>query len=85
MKTRLSSSKRTRTGAIAAEYVATLYVLLLFLAFPLLNLSSSGLRSFFLWFACNQATMAGAKARTLSSDITIGGTTYKSAYNLIKD
>lgn len=85
MKTPELSRSRNNSGAMAAEYVATLYLLLFFLLFPLLNLATVSLRSFFLWFACNQATMAGAKARTLSTDITIGGTTYRSAYNLVKD
>ncbi|MBK9142683.1 MAG: hypothetical protein IPM23_09325 [Candidatus Melainabacteria bacterium] len=85
MKTLKFQCARSKSGAMTAEYVATLYLLLLFLLFPLLNLAAIGLRSFFLWFACNQATMAGAKARTLSTDITIGGTTYKSAFNLVRD
>ena len=42
---------------MAAEYVATLYLLLMFIVFPMLNYSVAGLRAFFLWFACNQSVM----------------------------
>lgn len=71
--------RRGKKGALAAEYVATLYLLLLFLFFPLLNLGTICLRSFFLWFACNQAVMAGCKAKAWSQPITIGGQTYRPA------
>jgi hypothetical protein len=53
------------------EYSTTLYVLLLLLAFPLLNLSVVGFRSFFLWFAANQAVMAASKAKTYLEPIEI--------------
>ncbi len=48
-------------GAVTEEAVAALYVLFLFLFFPLMDLAAMGLRSFFLWFACEQGAMAGAK------------------------
>jgi hypothetical protein len=76
---------RTKKGALTAEYLVTIFVLLMFLFFPLLNLASCLMRGFFLWFACEQAVMSGSKAKTLSSDITISGTKYKSAYNLARD
>ncbi len=52
---------RTNRAAIIAEHSVVLYMLFLFLFFPLLDLAVMGLRAFFLWFACNQAAMAGAK------------------------
>ena len=75
---------RKRKGAMAAEYVATMYVLFLFIFFPVLNLGTCGLRAFFLWFACNQATMLAAKAKTFNTLVYVpnpGGTPYPGAYD----
>ena len=47
-----------------ADYAATFYVLLLFLVLRLLDYSVIGMRSFFLWYAANQAVMAACKAKT---------------------
>jgi hypothetical protein len=69
---------------MAAEYVATMYVLFLFIFFPVLNLGTCGLRAFFLWFACNQATMLAAKAKTFNTLVYVpdpGGTPYPGAYD----
>ena len=69
---------------MAAEYVATMYVLFLFIFFPVLNLGTCGLRAFFLWFACNQATMLAAKAKTFNTLILVPagtGTPYPGAYD----
>jgi hypothetical protein len=76
--------QRKRKGAMAAEYVATMYVLWMFLFFPLLNIGTCGLRAFFLWFACNQATMLAAKAKTFNTLVYVpdpGGTPYPGAYD----
>ncbi len=69
---------------MAAEYVATMYVLFLFIFFPVLNLGTCGLRAFFLWFACNQATMLAAKAKTFNTLVYVpepSGTPYPGAYS----
>ena len=52
---------RTSRAAIMVEHSLVLYMLFFFLFFPMINLATMGLRTFFLWFACNQAAMAGAK------------------------
>jgi hypothetical protein len=74
---------RKRRGALAAEYVATMYVLFLFIFFPVLNFGTCGLRAFFLWFCCNQATMLAAKAKTFNTLIyvpAVTGTPYPGAF-----
>jgi hypothetical protein len=66
-----------------------MYVLFLFIFFPVLNLGTCGLRAFFLWFACNQATMLAAKSRTFNTLIYVPdtsplpqtGTPYPGAYD----
>lgn len=63
--------RRRKRGALAAEYVATLYVLFLFIFFPVLNLATCGMRSFFLWFATNQAVMLAVKSKTFNTQIEI--------------
>lgn len=70
-----ANRNRKSRGAMTAEYIATLYMFLLFIVFPLLNLGTICLRSFFLWFACNQAVMAGCKAVNWETPCT-RGTTY---------
>ncbi|MFA7340672.1 MAG: hypothetical protein WC028_28060 [Candidatus Obscuribacterales bacterium] len=78
------TKRRKSTGAMAAEYVATMYVLFLFIFFPVLNLGTCGMRAFFLWFACNQATMLAAKAKTFNTLIYVpepSGTPYPGAYD----
>jgi len=77
------TKRRKSKGAMAAEYVATMYVLFLFIFFPVLNLGTCGLRAFFLWFACNQATMLAAKAKTFNTLVYVpepSGTPYPGAY-----
>ena len=58
---------RSCCGAITEEAVVSLFVLFIFLFFPLLDLAAMGLRSFFLWFACEQSAMAGAKGTVWST------------------
>lgn len=75
--------RRKSKGALAAEYVATMYVLFLFIFFPVLNLGTCGLRSFFLWFCCNQAVMLAAKAKTFNTLVYVpapSGTPYPGAF-----
>lgn len=55
---------RTNRGALAAEYVSTLYVAFILVAVPLLDCSCIGVRTFALWFAANQAVISAAKAKT---------------------
>lgn len=55
-----------------AEAAMTLYVLFIFIAYPMLNYAIIGARCFFVWFACNQAVMAGSKAHTLVNSVQIG-------------
>jgi hypothetical protein len=59
-----SKMYRLKKGSLMVEYATTMYILLFILAFPLINLSVMGFRSFFLWFAANQAVVAASKART---------------------
>jgi hypothetical protein len=79
---------RRKKGALQAEWAMTMYVLFLFMFFPMMDYAVLGLRTFFLWFACNQATMIGSKAHTLVQPVTIGasstsaGTTYQGALKL---
>jgi hypothetical protein len=72
--------RRNRKGALAAEYVATLYLLLMFIVFPMINYATVGLRAFFLWFACNEAVITAVKCRTFFQSVTIGGVLYPGAY-----
>jgi hypothetical protein len=60
---------RKKRGALIADYAATFYVLLLFLVLPLLDYSVIGMRSFFLWYAANQAVMAACKAKTFLQSV----------------
>ena len=76
------SSTRKSRGALQAEWAMTMYILFLFFMFPMLDFAVLGLRSFFLWFACNQAVMIGCKAHTLVQSVTIGTVTYLGALNL---
>jgi hypothetical protein len=72
---------------MAAEYVATMYVLFLFIFFPVLNLGTCGLRAFFLWFACNQSVMLAAKAKTFNTLVYVpepSGTPYPGAYDMAR-
>jgi hypothetical protein len=59
-----------------------MYVLFLFFCFPMMDFAVLGLRSFFLWFACNQAVMVGCKAHTLIQPVTIGPVNYLGGVNL---
>jgi hypothetical protein len=77
--------RRNKKGALAAEYVATLYLLLMFIVFPMLNYATAGMRAFFLWFACNQAVMTGAKCRTFFTPVTIGTILYPGAYTVAQN
>jgi hypothetical protein len=67
---------------LQAEWVITMYVLFLFMMFPMLDFAVLGLRAFFLWFACDQAAMVGCKAHSLVTPVTIGTQTYLGAINL---
>jgi len=74
--------RRNRKGALAAEYVATLYLLLMFIVFPLINYATVVLRAFFLWFACNESVVTAVKCRTFFTPVTIGGILYPGAYTV---
>lgn len=60
----MKRKRRNERGAMVAEYASSLYVLLICLVLPLLDYSVIGMRSFFLWFAANQAAAAACKAKT---------------------
>jgi hypothetical protein len=64
----LKRKYKSYKGAIIEENVAALYLLFIFLFFPMLDLASMGLRAFFLWFACEQAAMAGSKGTIWSTN-----------------
>lgn len=69
---------------MAAEYVTTMYVLFIFMFFPLLNLGVCGINAFFLWFTCNCAATVGAKAQCFQEAVQIPqgtGPWYPGAYN----
>jgi len=59
--------RRALRGSIIGENAVVLYVLFFFLFFPLMDLGGIGVRMFFLWFACNQAAMAGSKGTKWSA------------------
>jgi len=65
---------RQSYGAIAEEAVVSLWFLFVFMFFPLLDYSAMALRAFFLWYACEQGAMAGAKGTEWST------TTYSNNY-----
>ena len=69
----------TTTGSLIVENATILYVLIFLLALPLLNLSFIGFRSFFLWFAANQAVMAASKARSYLQPVEDPPNVYPSA------
>ena len=74
---------RRRKGALAAEYMATMYLLFMFLFFPVLNLAVVTINAFFLWFACNAGAQMGAKSPCYNTLIYIpapSGTPYPGAY-----
>jgi hypothetical protein len=68
--------RRLRRGSLIGENACVLYLLFLFIFFPLLDLGAMGLRMFCLWFACNQAAMAGAKGTKWSVGNVSGSTNY---------
>src|SRR5262249_38889543 len=70
---------RSPRGALTAEYITTMWVIFLVIFFPFLNLTTICLRSFFLWFAANQAALIGSQAKTWDTSITIGTVTYNPA------
>lgn len=80
--------KRKPHGAVLAEFTTNLYVLLLFLVFPLLDLSIVSFRAFFLWYAANQAVSAACKARTYLESIDTKDdptkTNYRSACDIAR-
>jgi len=53
--------RRALRGSLIGENAVVLYVMFFFLFFPLVDLGGIGIRMFGLWFACNQAAMAGSK------------------------
>jgi hypothetical protein len=61
------STYRCCNGAITEEAVVSLWFLFVFMFFPLLDYSAMGLRAFFLWYACEQGAMAGAKGTEWST------------------
>lgn len=75
---------RGKRGTLSAEVVATLYVLLLGIFFPMLDMAVTGLRAFFLYFACCQAVTHAAVANTFqvpkapanTAAITVGTAAY---------
>jgi len=77
--------KRSTAGAIIAENAAVLYVLFVLIFFPLIDLAAMGLRAFCLWYACNQAAMAGAKGSQWSSGYSNGVSSGLTYYTSIKD
>ncbi|MEZ4537722.1 MAG: hypothetical protein R3D26_22405 [Cyanobacteriota/Melainabacteria group bacterium] len=63
IRNRFFRRSRRRKGAMAAEYVDTMYLLFMFLFFPILNLATVTINAFFLWFAANAgAFQMGAKS-----------------------
>ncbi len=68
--------RRSRRGSLIAENASVLYALFLFLFFPLLDLGAMGMRTFFLWFTCNQAAMAGSKGTKWSTGNKTGSTNF---------
>lgn len=75
---------RRRKGALAAEYMATMYLLFMFLFFPVLNLAVVTINAFFLWFACNAGCQMGAKSPCFNTLIYVpapAGTPYPGAYD----
>src|ERR1700722_14875093 len=75
--------KRKNRGALLAEFTANIYLIFVFLVFPLLDLSVLGFRAFFLWFAANQAVSAACKAKTYLQPIgDANKVTYPSACDL---
>lgn len=76
--------RRGKSGAMAAEYVATMWLLFLFMFFPILNLATVGVNAFFLWFCTNQAATVGAKSQCFMAAVQIpagSGTWYPGAYD----
>ena len=74
---------RRRKGALAAEYMATMYLLFMFLFFPILNLAVVTVNAFFLWFAANAGAQMGAKCPCFNRLIYVpapSGTPYPGAY-----
>lgn len=59
---------KSQYGAIIAEHTVALYFLFIAFFLPFLDLTAMGLRSFFFWFACDQAAMAGAKGTVWSTN-----------------
>src|ERR1700719_5200703 len=70
-ETRTYKARRKKTGSLMAELSANIYVIFIFLVFPLLDLSVLGFRAFFLWFAANQAVGAACKAKTYLMPVEI--------------
>lgn len=64
-----SANERRRHGHLAAELPTVLWVLLFVLFFPLLNLGGVGLRTTLVSYACHQACIQAARARSFQSPI----------------
>lgn len=56
------SKHKSCGGAIIEESAIALFVLFILLFFPLLDLLALGVRCFFVWYACEESAIAGAKA-----------------------
>lgn len=82
---RFNLQRRTKKGAMAAEYVATMYLLFMFIFFPVLNLATVSINAFFLWFACNAGAQMAAKSPCFNRLIYVPanppGTPYPGAYD----
>ncbi len=61
-----------------------MYVLFIFMFFPMLNLAVVGINAFFLWFTCNCAATVGAKSQCFQQAVQIPvgtGQWYPGAYD----
>ncbi len=77
-------TKRSASGSIIAENASVLYVLFFLIFFPLLDLSAMGLRTFFLWYSCNQAAMAGSKGTQWTTGNATGVSSGSDYYSSIQ-
>jgi len=72
--------KRSIGGSLIAENAGVLYVLFVLIFFPLVDLAAMGLRTFCLWYACNQGAMAGAKGTQWTAGAVATGVSSGSSY-----
>ena len=74
-----AKKRRAQHGSLIAENAVVLYVLFFFLFFPLVDLGAMGLRTFFLWYTCNQSAMAGSKGTQWSPGNNTTNTNYETS------